>query len=140
MGLQRTAFAKLCRAVTLYLLKPFKIGAHVVQFRPKDLASWLASARAHGEPVVLDVREPSELRVASVKADGFTLLTIPMSTIPVRLSELDPKQPIACLCHHGGRSMQVANFLASRGFDNVANIAGGIHAWAAELDPGIPTY
>jgi rhodanese-related sulfurtransferase len=58
----------------------------------------------------------------------------------VRLAELDPAQPIACLCHHGGRSMQVAQFLASRGFTNVVNIAGGIHAWAAEVDPSLATY
>jgi rhodanese-related sulfurtransferase len=63
-----------------------------------------------------------------------------MGVVPVRLSELDPSQPIACLCHHGGRSMQVAQFLASRGFDHVANIAGGIHAWSAELDASIATY
>jgi rhodanese-related sulfurtransferase len=112
----------------------------ISQFRPKDLSAWLEQARAHGEPVVLDVREPAELQIASVKPDGFTLLTIPMGTIPLRLAELDPQQPVACLCHHGGRSMQVAQFLASRGFENVANIAGGIHAWATEVDPSLNTY
>jgi rhodanese-related sulfurtransferase len=112
----------------------------ISQFRPKDLSAWIAAASVHGQPVVLDVREPAELQIASVKADGFTLLTIPMGVIPVRLAELDPAQPIACLCHHGGRSMQVAQFLASRGFDHVANIAGGIHAWSAELDASIATY
>ena len=96
--------------------------------------------RGHGKPVVIDVREPSELQVASIKADGFELITIPMGVIPPRLGELDPEQPIACLCHHGGRSMQVAGFLKARGFDHVANIAGGIYAWAAELDPSVPRY
>jgi len=89
---------------------------------------------------VLDVREPHELQRASVKADGFDLQTIPMGVLPVRLSELTPGQPVACLCHHGGRSMQVAHFLKSRGFEHVANIAGGINAWSAELDPSIPRY
>ncbi len=112
----------------------------IAQVRPSQLAAWLESARAHGEPVVLDVREPFELQVASVKADGFKLLTIPMGVIPPRLAELDPDQPIACLCHHGARSMQVAGFLQSRGFSHVANIAGGISAWSAELDPTIPRY
>ncbi len=112
----------------------------IAQVRPKDLAAWLEDARQHGEPVVLDVREPSELQVASIKADGFTLLTIPMGVIPPRLSELDPEQPIACLCHHGGRSMQVASFLQARGFAHVANIAGGINAWSAEVDPTVARY
>lgn len=110
------------------------------QVRPRDFSQWLDSARALGEPVVLDVREPHELQMASVKPDGFALLTIPMGTVPLRLSELDSQQPIACLCHHGGRSMQVAQFLQSRGFEHVANIAGGIHAWSAERDPAIPRY
>ncbi len=112
----------------------------ITQIRPSQLAQWLESVRSHGNPVVIDVREPSELTVASIKADGFELITIPMGVIPPRLSELDPEQPIACLCHHGGRSMQVASFLKSRGFAHVANIAGGINAWSAELDPSIPRY
>ena len=112
----------------------------VSQVRPLQLQDWLASVRGHGNPVVLDVREPSELRTASIKADGFELITIPMGVIPPRLSELDPEQPVACLCHHGGRSMQVANFLKARGFKHVANIAGGINAWSAEVDPSVPRY
>jgi rhodanese-related sulfurtransferase len=67
-------------------------------------------------------------------------MTIPMNTVPARLNEIDPEQPIACLCHHGARSMQVANFLVGRGFGQVANIAGGIDAWATELDPALARY
>lgn len=110
------------------------------QIRPAQLAQWLQSTRAYGAPVVLDVREPYELQMASVRADGFTLLTIPMGTITARMNELNPEQPIACLCHHGVRSLQVAAFLQSHGFRRVVNIAGGIDAWAAELDPSIAVY
>jgi rhodanese-related sulfurtransferase len=63
-----------------------------------------------------------------------------MGTVPARLSELDPNRAIACLCHHGGRSMQVASFLQARGFAHVANIAGGIDAWSVELDTSVPRY
>ncbi len=112
----------------------------ITQVRPSQLAAWLDSVRGHGAPVVLDVREPSELRAASIQTDGFELITIPMGVIPPRLSELDPEQPIACLCHHGVRSMQVAAFLKVRGFKHVANIAGGINAWSAEVDPSVPRY
>lgn len=112
----------------------------LTQVRPAQLANWFATVHEHGNPIVLDVREPHELRVSSVKADGFELLAIPMGVIGGRLHELDPTRPIACLCHHGGRSMQVAGFLKARGFDHVANIAGGIAAWATELDPTVPAY
>jgi rhodanese-related sulfurtransferase len=36
--------------------------------------------------------------------------------------------------------MQVAAFLKARGFAHVANIAGGINAWASEVDPKVPRY
>lgn len=112
----------------------------IEQIRPADLAQWLARERAHGEPIVLDVREPWEWQTASVTADGFELLKVPMASVPARLAELDRDRPVACLCHHGGRSMQVAHFLAQAGFGHVANIAGGINAWSAEVDPGVPRY
>ena len=108
--------------------------------RPTQLLAWFASAAEGGQPLVLDVREPWELQTASVQPDGFTLVHIPMGVLPVRLGELDPDRPVACLCHHGGRSMQVAAFLAHHGFAQVANIAGGIHAWALERDPSVPCY
>jgi rhodanese-related sulfurtransferase len=105
---------------------------------PTSLAQWQP---VPGAPVtVLDVREPAELAVARVTPDGFTLRTIPMGEIPARLAELDPDQPIACLCHHGGRSMRVAQFLVQNGFAHVANISGGIDAWSLQRDPAIPRY
>lgn len=112
----------------------------VTQIRPSDLSAWLQSLPAGAAPVVLDVREPWELQTASVQAQGFTLLAIPMNTVPERLAELDPDQPIACLCHHGARSQRVAMFLAHNGFTQLANITGGIDAWSTELDPTVPRY
>ena len=44
------------------------------------------------------------------------------------------------MCRSGGRSMQVANFLAQNGFTQVYNLQGGITAWSREIDPGVPTY
>jgi rhodanese-related sulfurtransferase len=112
----------------------------ISQTRPADLAAWLKTAPAGITPVVLDVREPWELQTASVKADGFTLVAIPMNDIPARLAELDADTPIACLCHHGARSQRVASFLAQNGFDLLTNIAGGIDAWSGERDAGVPRY
>ena len=108
--------------------------------RPSDLATWLQTAPAGATPVVLDVREPWELQTASVKPDGFTLVAIPMNDVPARLAELDAGTPVACLCHHGARSLRVANFLAHNGFDAVANLTGGIDAWSAERDASVPRY
>jgi rhodanese-related sulfurtransferase len=108
------------------------------QVRPSQLDDWLAAQGGNG--VVLDVREVPELRAASVTPAGFELVTIPMNEVPARLAELDPDRPVACLCHHGARSMRVAMFLAGNGFGQVANIAGGIDAWSLERDPSVPRY
>ena len=85
-------------------------------------------------------RAAAELRAASVRPEGFDLLAIPMNEIPARIAELDPARPLAVLCHHGARSMQVASFLKHHGFEHVANVAGGIDAWSVEVDASVPRY
>lgn len=115
------------------------------QLSPADFNAWRASLPAGAPaPIVLDVREPWELQTASVREDGFRLLHIPMRAVSARIfdlkEELPADQPIACLCHHGARSQQVANFLAQNGFTQVLNIAGGIDAWSRQRDASVPLY
>ena len=111
------------------------------QVRPAALQDWLDSQAAGGtQPLVLDVRESWELEAASVNAERFELIAIPMMDVPERLAELDAGRPVAVLCHHGRRSQQVAMFLVQQGFARVANIAGGIDAWTDEVDPAVPQY
>ncbi len=89
---------------------------------------------------MLDVREAWEVQTASVTPDGFVLKHLPMNDTPARFAELDANSPIACLCHHGARSQRVAQFLVQNGCTNVVNIAGGIAAWAEQVDARIPQY
>ena len=110
------------------------------QIQPSQVPDWISSKSASGNTVVLDVREPYEVQTACVTANGFELVTLPMGSIVEKLSELDKDRPIACLCHHGSRSMQVAAYLSSQGFTHLANIEGGIHAWSSQVDPNVPTY
>lgn len=114
----------------------------LTQVLPAQFQQWLASYAESGiKPVVLDVREPWEIAQASIQpGEGFELRCIPMHDIPARLQELDPDHPIACLCHHGARSMSVAAYLAQQGFTQVANVVGGIDAWATEYAPGMARY
>ncbi len=114
------------------------------QLMPSDFAAWARVLPEGVVPVVLDVRETWELQTASVQPDGFTLLHLPMREIPGRLAELHTTpgadHPIACLCHHGVRSQQVATFLAQHGFSEVVNLQGGIAAWSQQVDPSVPSY
>ena len=120
----------------------------ISQLNSSGFAAWrdqAAAGLAPGVlPVVLDVREPWEVQTASVREDGFSLLALPMREIPDRLAELKSTlgvgHPIACLCHHGMRSLQVANYLAQSGFSDVVNLQGGIEAWTQQVDPSVPRY
>lgn len=100
-----------------------------------DLAASLATEE-HLSPVLLDVREPWEFQVCHI--DGS--VSMPMNTVPERLSELDSDRPIVCICHHGVRSMDVALFLERKGFSRIINLSGGVHAWATQVDAQMPTY
>ena len=115
----------------------------IEQVRPADFSAWV-NAAAPAQPIVLDVREPWEVQTASVTPDGFTLLHIPMQSIPARIAELKQTHgvdhPMACLCHHGMRSQQVASYLAQNGFTNLVNLQGGIAAWSQQLDASVARY
>src|SRR5690606_4767915 len=87
-------------------------------------------------PVLLDVREPWEYETCKIGGS----LSIPMNTIPAQVDQLDKDAPLVCICHHGVRSMRVAHFLESQGFTQITNLTGGIHAWAQQVDPTMPTY
>lgn len=87
-------------------------------------------------PLLLDVREEWELEQARLAGT----LHIPMAQIPSRFRELDATAHIVVVCHHGMRSQQVAQFLKSKGFARVDNLAGGLDAWADQVDPSMPRY
>jgi len=108
--------------------------AAIPQLDPAAARALLEKSGASG--VLLDVREPWEY--AQVHVEGS--LHIPMGQIPDRLGELNSAHTYVVMCHHGGRSQQVANYLGSQGFHQVSNLAGGIDAWAATLDPLLPRY
>lgn len=101
----------------------------------------LRAMREGGDsPVVLDVREPWETALCTI-ADS---MVIPMdrlaSGLASGLETLPNDRPIVVVCHHGMRSAQVAHWLSVKGFDPVYNLAGGIDAWAREVDPSMRRY
>ncbi len=99
-----------------------------------------AFAAATPGAVLLDVREPWELALARVELPGLPLHHVPMQEIPGRLTELDPSQPVVCICHHGVRSAQVVAFLQHNGWARAYNLRGGIDAWSTLVDPAVPRY
>lgn len=93
------------------------------------------------KPLLIDVRESWEWQLASTTAsEDYDTLLLSMGSIPGELNQLDPDRPTALICHHGGRSQSVASFLANNGFEHLANVMGGIDAWARDVDPNIAQY
>jgi rhodanese-related sulfurtransferase len=106
----------------------------MLEITPTELKEYLTAANP--PPLLLDVREASEYAICHIVGSRH----IPMNLIPQAHAELDPEQEIVVICHHGMRSARVANYLLQIGFSKVLNLAGGIHAWACEVDPEMPTY
>ena len=103
---------------------------------PQITVKELKRRRDAGESVfLLDVREPYEYQIAQI---GGTL--IPQNDVPNRLAEIPRDREIIVQCRSGGRSQKIAEFLQQSGYTQVANLAGGILAWADEIDPKVQKY
>jgi rhodanese-related sulfurtransferase len=86
---------------------------------------------------LIDVREPNEHAIAHI--DGAELL--PLSRAAAWIETLPRDEEIVFFCHVGGRSAQIAGYLADQqGFTQVANMLGGIDDWSARIDPSVPRY
>ena len=105
----------------------------IAQLTPQQVQDYLKKQPA---PLLLDVREEDEVRLCALPGS----LYIPMNLIPLRHNELPDDIPIIVYCHHGIRSLNVARYLAHVGFENVANLQGGIDAWARQIDPTMARY
>jgi rhodanese-related sulfurtransferase len=100
-------------------------------------AEELKARRDRGEnPLVIDVREAWELQLASIPG----VVHVPMNQVPARLAEFSRDAETIVMCHAGGRSMRVAQYLVSQGFTNVANLDGGIAAWSQSVDATVARY
>jgi rhodanese-related sulfurtransferase len=86
--------------------------------------------------LLLDVRETEEV----MRCTFPDTLHIRMHQIPSSLNTLPQEQLIIVFCHYGIRSRMVAEFLQQQGFSNVINLAGGIDAWAIEIEPAMERY
>jgi rhodanese-related sulfurtransferase len=92
----------------------------------EQIAPAEARRRQQAGALLVDVREPDEWRTGH--APDATL--IPMGQVPARLAELPADREILLICRSGNRSGQVQRFLLARGYQRVANVAGGMGDWA----------
>ncbi|MGI9305053.1 MAG: MBL fold metallo-hydrolase, partial [Gammaproteobacteria bacterium] len=57
---------------------------------------------------------------------------IPLAELEARATELDPSTPIVTVCRSGARSAQATLVLRRVGFENVANLSGGMLRWRSQ--------
>ncbi len=86
---------------------------------------------------VIDVREPHEWEICHL--DQAELM--PLSEFEQHIKKLKKDEDLIIHCKSGGRSMSALMLLRDQfGFTKVKSVAGGITAWAEEIDPDMPTY
>lgn len=100
---------------------------------PNEVAERLST---DSPPLLVDVREDWERELAAIPGS----IHIPMGQLPTRITELPTDREIVLTCHHGARSLQVAQWLEAQGYDELGNLEGGIDAWSEQVDPSIPRY
>ena len=107
----------------------------IEQLPAAALHAWL-NDETRRAPLILDVRERWEHDLCRISQAQL----VPMQEIPARARELSKTEDIVVLCHHGMRSLQVAQFLQDVGFSRLYNLSGGIAAWADQVEPAMPRY
>jgi len=97
-----------------------------------------AKLDAREDFLLIDVREPFEVQIASIQ--GARL--IPLGTLADHVADLETfkDKEIIAHCHHGGRSRRALQLLHSKGFKKLKNVAGGIDEWSERVDPSVPRY
>jgi monothiol glutaredoxin len=95
----------------------------------------LAERLKRGDVVVVDIRGEAERARAALEG----ALVLDRETM-AKLEAMPKDTGLAFLCHHGNSSQGAAEYFRRKGFTDVNNVAGGINAWALEVDPSVPTY
>jgi rhodanese-related sulfurtransferase/glyoxylase-like metal-dependent hydrolase (beta-lactamase superfamily II) len=91
---------------------------------PEELAEELHQA---APPFVLDVRAPRECGQTRIAGS----VNIPLNQLPARIAEVPRDRRVVVHCAAGYRSAIAASLLRQQGFENLADLAGGMQAWVA---------
>ena len=103
------------------------------------LATELKAKMDAGEDFLLvDVREPAEFEIVSIP--GAVLIPKGEILNGSALASLPQDKQIILHCKSGVRSAEALAALKAAGLSNSVHVQGGVLAWAAQVDPSLPTY
>jgi len=105
----------------------------VQEISVNDLAEW----RSKNEDFqLIDVREPYEYEIANLNG-----VLIPLAEIEAAVDQIASDKKVVVHCRSGVRSAQAIRQLENKyGFKNLYNLAGGILAYADEIDTTLAKY
>lgn len=83
--------------------------------------------------LLVDVRERSEIERLAFDVPGTVVM--PLSEFEQRFAELPRDRQLVMVCQTGARSLKATYFLMYQGFEQVANMEGGIFKWASKGFP-----
>jgi rhodanese-related sulfurtransferase len=92
--------------------------------------SGAAAIVEQGEAVILDVRTPAEF--AAGHLPGAINIDVESADFVDRVAGLDESAETLVYCRTGNRSGVATDKMAELGFTDMADLQGGIEAWAAE--------
>ena len=87
---------------------------------------------------LIDVREPSEFEI--VRIPGSTLIPKQGFLDGSALSALPQDKKIVLHCKSGVRSAECLAIIKGAGFADAVHVAGGVIAWAKQIDTTLPVY
>ncbi len=88
--------------------------------------------------MLIDVREPGEFEI--VRIPGSILIPKQEFLNGSALEKLPQDLPIILHCKSGVRSAECLAVLKQAGFSDATHVAGGVLAWAKQIDSSLPTY
>jgi hydroxyacylglutathione hydrolase len=94
---------------------------------PQVAADRMTASVGEQSPLLVDVRAPGERQQKRIAGS----VSIPLTHLGERLTELPADRPLIVYCAGGYRSSIAASVLQHHGFTRVSEIAGGIAAWEA---------
>jgi adenylyltransferase/sulfurtransferase len=93
---------------------------------------------ANDDFYLVDVREPSEFEI--VRIPGSHLIPKQGFLDGTVLATLPQDKPIILHCKSGVRSAECLAILKGAGFADATHVAGGVIAWAKQIDKSLPVY
>ncbi len=141
------AHARMDVAATLSRLERIRVMAEDIEITPEELRDLLAANQGtDGDgkgavpeltPIILlDVREAWEFEICRIEGS--------LRLGDVLLQELMPRlqaaRQVVTICHHGVRSFSAAMYLKENGVPRVMSLAGGVEAWARQIDRAMERY